>query len=212
MHRPLRAVNAWRFSCYYNVVFGAYVALSLWLPKYYVDTFGVSLTTAALLTASFIFPASLLRPVGGWLSDIWGARRATNTFLLVMIAAGSVVSIPGLIRSPYLFAAIVFIFGCGMGAGKASVYRYVYDFFPRDVGAVGGLVGQLGAFGGFIFPPIWAYALKATGIPETTWLVLLGVAVSCYGWQLIAGRAERKSETEERLFAGSPRASLEGET
>ena len=211
MHRPLRAVNAWRFSYYYNIVFGAYVALSLWLPKYYVDTFGVSLTTAALLTASFIFPASLLRPVGGWLSDIWGARRATNTFLLVMIAAGIVVSIPGLIRSPYLFAAIVFIFGCGMGAGKASVYRYVYDFFPRDVGAVGGLVGQLGAFGGFIFPPIWAYALQATGIPETTWLVLLGVTVSCYGWQLIASRAERKSETEARLFAGSPRASLEGE-
>jgi len=205
MHRPLREMNAWRFSYYYNVVFGAYVALSLWLPKYYVDTFGVGLTTAALLTASFIFPASLLRPVGGWLADRWGPRRATNTFLFVMIATGIVVSIPGLITSPYWFAAIVFAFGCGMGAGKASVYRYVYDFFPRDVGVVGGLVGQIGAFGGFIFPPLWAFALKATKMPETTWLVILVVAISCYGWQLASAREEGKLEAEGRLFAGSLR-------
>lgn len=207
MHRPLRAINAWRFSYYYNAVFGAYVALSLWLPKYYVDTFGVGLTTAALLTASFIFPASLLRPVGGWLSDLWGARRATNMFLLIMIAAVIPVSIPGLIRSPYVFAAIVFIFGCGMGAGKASVYRYVYDFFPRDVGVVGGLVGQIGSFGGFIFPPIWAYALTATGIPETTWIGLLFVSVSCYVWQIIVARREGRAEAEGRLFAGRAKAS-----
>ncbi len=207
MHRPLRSIAAWRFSYYYNIVFGAYVALSLWLPKYYVDTFGVGLATAALLTASFIFPASLMRPVGGWLSDLWGARRATNTFLLIMIATGIVVSIPGLIRSPYVFAGIVFIFGCGMGAGKASVYRYVYDFFPRDVGAVGGLVGQIGAFGGFIFPPIWAYALTATGIPETTWMVLLFVSVSCSAWQLLAARRDRRAEEEGRLFTGCAEAS-----
>ncbi len=207
MHRPLRSLNAWRFSYYYNIVFGAYVALSLWLPKYYVDTFDVSLTTAALLTASFIFPASLLRPLGGWLSDKWGARRATDTFLLIMIGAGAVLAIPGLIKSPYAFAAVAFVFGCGMGGGKASVYRYVYDFFPKDVGVVGGLVGQLGAFGGFIFPPIWAYALQATGVPETTWIVLLGVTISCLAWQLVASRRERKSEAERDSFAGLPAVS-----
>lgn len=207
MHRPLRSMNAWRFSYYYNIVFGAYVALSLWLPKYYVDTFGVDLTTAALLTATFIFPASLLRPVGGWLSDLWGARRATDTCLVIMVATGILVSIPGLVTSPYVFAAIVFLFGCGMGAGKASVYRYVYDYFPRDVGAVGGLVGQIGAFGGFIFPPVWAYALGATGIPETTWIVLLGVTLSCYAWQLVTAPSEGNLETQGRLFAGSRGAS-----
>jgi nitrate/nitrite transporter NarK len=100
-----------------------------------------------------------------------------------------------------VFAVVVFIFGCGMGAGKASVYRYVYDYFPRDVGAVGGLVGQLGALGGFVFPPIWAYALWATGIPETTWLVLLAITVSCYIWQLIAGRTEREPATREERLA-----------
>ncbi|WP_197510192.1 MFS transporter [Tessaracoccus coleopterorum] len=56
MLRPLSNVRVWRFSLYYVAVFGAYVALSAWLPKYYVDNFGVTLTTAGLLTATFIFP------------------------------------------------------------------------------------------------------------------------------------------------------------
>ncbi|MBM4361458.1 MAG: MFS transporter, partial [Deltaproteobacteria bacterium] len=65
---PLREIRVWRFSLYYVVVFGAYVALSVWLPKYYVDVYGLSLRSAALLAALFIFPASLLRPLGGYLS------------------------------------------------------------------------------------------------------------------------------------------------
>ena len=65
-------MRVWRFSLYYAAVFGAYVALAAWLPKYYVDNFDVPLAEAALLTATFIFPASLLRPVGGWFSDRCG--------------------------------------------------------------------------------------------------------------------------------------------
>ena len=74
MLRPLKYVRVWRFSLYYVVVFGAYVALSVWLPKYYVDVYHMNLQTAALLTVLFIFPASLLRPLGGYLSDKYGAR------------------------------------------------------------------------------------------------------------------------------------------
>src|SRR5690606_10850276 len=73
---PLRQMRVWRFSLYYVAVFGAYVALAAWLPLYYMDNFDVSLQTAALLTATYIFPASLLRPVGGMVSDRFGARRA----------------------------------------------------------------------------------------------------------------------------------------
>src|SRR5262245_44254151 len=48
--RPLHHTRVWRFGLYYVVVFGAYVALSGWLPKYYIDTYNVPLSTAALLT------------------------------------------------------------------------------------------------------------------------------------------------------------------
>jgi MFS transporter, NNP family, nitrate/nitrite transporter len=74
--QPLKQVRVWRFSLYYVAVFGAYVALAAWLPKYYIDNFGVSLRRPRLLTATLHLPASLLRPLGGWFSDKWGARRS----------------------------------------------------------------------------------------------------------------------------------------
>ena len=43
MFRPLKYMRVWRFSLYYVVVFGAYVALASALPKYYVDDYGVEL-------------------------------------------------------------------------------------------------------------------------------------------------------------------------
>src|SRR5690606_354448 len=93
--RPIRSIRVWRFSLYYVAVFGAYVGLAAWLPKYYVDVYGLPLDRAALLTALFIFPASLLRPLGGWLSDRFGARRVmywvfgTMFVALLLLAAPS---------------------------------------------------------------------------------------------------------------------------
>ena len=75
MLAPLKYVQVWRFSLYYVVVFGAYVALSAWLPNYYVNTYQLGLPTAALLTALFIFPASLLRPLGRLaVGSLWPAH------------------------------------------------------------------------------------------------------------------------------------------
>jgi NNP family nitrate/nitrite transporter-like MFS transporter len=84
---PLAEVRTWRFGLYYVVVFGAYVALSLWLPAYYTRVFKLPLSQAALLTALFIFPASLLRPLGGWLSDKFGARPVTYAVFIAMLLA-----------------------------------------------------------------------------------------------------------------------------
>ena len=81
---PLGYTRVWRLSLYYVVVFGAYVALSGWLPKFYIDAYGSSLREAALYTATFIFPASLLRPLGGWLSDKFGPRVVTYAVFVGM--------------------------------------------------------------------------------------------------------------------------------
>ena len=94
MLAPLKHVRAWRLSLYYVVVFGAYVALSAWLPDYYRTNYFADLPQkegvrmAALLTALFIFPASLLRPIGGYLSDKFGPRNVSYcvfTFMTVAI-------------------------------------------------------------------------------------------------------------------------------
>ena len=94
MLTPLKQARVWRFSLYYVVVFGAYVALAAWLPKYYVDVYGMPLSQAALLTAIFIFPASLLRPVGGWMSDRIGARKVMYICFTIMLIASGILMMP----------------------------------------------------------------------------------------------------------------------
>lgn len=178
---PLKDIRVWRFSLYYVVVFGAYVALSAYLPAYYVDNFGVDLTTAGLLTATFIFPASLLRPLGGWFADKWGARRGMYFTFFVMLAATGLLALPMLANLP-LFVFLVFIVGCAMGIGKAAVYKHIPTYFPTHVGSVGGLVGMLGGLGGFFLPPMFAYTKQATGMPTSTWAILFVLTLVSLLW------------------------------
>lgn len=203
MLKPLRKLSVWRFSLYYVVVFGAYVALAAWLPRYYVDVFDQDLSHAALLTALFIFPASLLRPVGGYLSDRYGARRVMYASFGAMLVATLVLSMPQghivlyvpesvdpsgvrevlhFTMSVWLFTGLVFVVGIAMGVGKAAVYKYIPDYFPKDVGAVGGLVGALGALGGFFLPPLFAYGERLTKMPQATFIILFLVTLVSAVW------------------------------
>jgi len=81
-----------------------------------------------------------------------------------------------------LFTALVFVIGCAMGIGKAAVYKHIPEYFPHDVGAVGGLVGSLGALGGFFLPPLFAYANKWTGLPQSTFFVLFLLTLVATVW------------------------------
>ena len=191
MLAPLKFVQVWRFSLYYVVVFGAYVALSAWLPSYYVNTYEVSLATASLLTALFIFPASLLRPVGGWLSDRYGPRIVTYAVFVGMAAATIPLCLPPSVLSLGVagFAALTFAVAVGMGIGKASVYKYIPNYYPRDVGAVGGLVGMLGALGGFFLPKAFGWLGRETGFPQAAFLALLLLIVVSLAWLHLAVRA-----------------------
>lgn len=208
MSRPLRYIRVWRFGMYYVTVFGAYVALSLWLPRYYVDVYGLQLWLASLLTATYIFPASLLRPLGGWLSDRLGPRTVTRGSFVAMVAAAAFLSIPGLIKSVPVFAVLVFLIGVAMGIGKASVYRFIPDYYPRDVGAVGGLVGLLGGVGGFFLPLLFGYGESITGIPETTWIILLVFSLACLVWLQFA--SDRSLSHEEIVLLKSKAAAGNG--
>jgi MFS transporter, NNP family, nitrate/nitrite transporter len=199
MLAPLRRLRVWRFSLYYVAVFGAYVALAAWMPLYYIDNFGVSLMTAGLLTAVFIFPASLLRPVGGWFSDRYGARKAMyGTFVVMLLTTGILMMPNGHIvinhadgsQSQHLayamhivpFTALLFVLGCAMGVGKAAVFKHIPEYFPTAVGPVGGLVGTLGGLGGFLLPPLFAYTQAWSGFPTSTFFVLFWLTAGCLLW------------------------------
>lgn len=219
MAAPLRQLRVWRFSLYYVAVFGAYVALSAWLPLYYIENFDVSLMTAGLLTAVFIFPASLLRPVGGWFSDRWGARRAMyGTFIVMLVTSGVLMMPNGHVvvehadgtQTTHLayalgivpFTALLFLLGCAMGVGKAAVFKHIPEYFPDNVGAVGGLVGMLGGLGGFLLPPLFAYTKAWSGFPSSTFFVIFVLTAICLAlmhWTVVRMLHASSPELAEHL-------------
>ena len=94
--------------------------------------------------------------------------------------------------SVWLFTALVFVVGIAMGIGKAAVYKYIPEYFPGEVGAVGGLVGVIGGLGGFVCPILFGYLLRATGLWSSCWAFLFALSVLCLAWlHLVVLRIER---------------------
>jgi NNP family nitrate/nitrite transporter-like MFS transporter len=97
----------------------------------------------------------------------------------------------------WVFTALVFVLGIAMGIGKAAVYKHIPDYFPNEVGVVGGIVGVLGGLGGFVCPILFGYMLKYTGIWTTNWMFFLVVTVVCLVWMhLVVGRLMRERAPE----------------
>lgn len=93
MLKPLREVRVWRFSLYYFLVFGGFVALAQWLVPYYLNAYGMSLATAGFLASAFSLPSALTRAIGGFIADRFGARTTLYwvlsgcTVLFLLLAA-----------------------------------------------------------------------------------------------------------------------------
>ncbi|MCS7017342.1 MAG: MFS transporter [Gemmatales bacterium] len=288
--RPLVNLRVWRFGLYYFYVFGGFVALAQWLIPYYVNVYAMSVVMAGLMASIFSLPSGLIRAVGGWLSDLFGARTVMYwvfgvslvCFLLLLFpqmdihspgsgvmarSAGTVVAVDSariVLRSkigkeevyPYqpktgelvteqqrrsgwlilprsmtwqepviavgdevqkrqllargvthiffqanvwIFTALVFVIGVVTGIGKAAVYRYIPDYFPTEVGVVGGIVGVLGGLGGFVCPIIFGYLLRGTGIWTSCWLFFLILTAVCTLWLHLVVRSILKQQSPEQL-------------
>ena len=211
---PLKNVQVWRFSLYYFFVFGAFVALALWLPRYLVGVYGLDLTTAGIVAAAFSVPASLFRIYGGRLSDKVGARQVMYWTFLVSVAATFILSYPPTayivdgIRGPIAFrletgvaafTIIVFVLGFFMSLGKAAVYKHIPVYYPNDVGAVGGLVGMIGGLGGFVLPIAFGVLNDLTGIWTSCFMLLFAVVAGALVWMHFSIRRMETEATEAIL-------------
>jgi NNP family nitrate/nitrite transporter-like MFS transporter len=99
----------------------------------------------------------------------------------------------------WIFTLLVFAVGIAMGIGKAAVYRHIPDYFPKDVGVVGGMVGVIGGLGGFVCPIIFGYMLQFTGLWTTTWMFLFAVTLACVVWMLVVIRRLMQAEAPVAL-------------
>ncbi len=191
---PLKHLRVWRFATYYFFVFGAYVALALWLPRYYMGVYHLDIATAGMLAACYALPGSLFRALGGWLSDLIGARKVMYMtfiscllclFLMSYPATDYVVhGIEGPIKFTIRMALVPFviltiILGFFMSLGKAAVYKHIPVYYPGHVGSVGGLVGMIGGLGGFVLPICFGFMNDIIGIWTSCFMLLfIIVAVS----------------------------------
>ena len=179
-----------KYCQYYSIVFGGYVALSLWMVQYYVGEFGLDIRTAALLAACFSLPGGILRAVGGWLSDKYGAHAMTWWVLWVSWICLFLLSYPqtdftiatvtgvktfhvGL--NVYMFTVLMFVLGIAWAFGKASVFKYISDDYPHNIGTISGIVGLAGGLGGFLLPIMFGALLDVTGIRSSAFMLMYGV-------------------------------------
>jgi NNP family nitrate/nitrite transporter-like MFS transporter len=287
---PLRHVRVWRFGLYYFLVFGGFVALAQWLVPYYVNVYSMSLATAGFLASANSLPSGLVRAVGGWMSDRWGARAVMFGVFAVCIVCCALLIVPQMdVRSPgsgvmasaagtvtavdessvtveskktgrktyavrrpgpelvteeerrdgllvwprwttwqepavkpgqavakrelvargttriffqanvWVFTILSFLVGAAMGIGKAAVYRLIPDYFPHDVGVVGGVVGVIGGLGGFVCPVLFGYMLEWTGIWTTCWMFFFALSVACFVWMHVVVRGIMAREAPDAL-------------
>ena len=188
--KALKDPKVIKYCQYYSIVFGGYVALSLWMVQYYVGEFGLDIRTAALLAACFSLPGGVLRALGGWLSDKYGAHAMTwwvlwvswvclfllsypQTDFTIATAAGPQTFHIGL--NVYLFTTLMFILGIAFAFGKASVFKYISDDYPQNIGTISGMVGLAGGLGGFVLPIMFGALMDLTGIRSSAVMLMYGV-------------------------------------
>jgi len=186
----LKDPHVWRYCQYYSFVFGGYVALALWMTKYYIGEYGFDLKTAALLAAAFSLPGGLLRALGGWLSDKYGAHSVTWWVMWVCWICLFLMSYPqteftiktvegpksfDISLTPTIFTVLLFIVGAAMAFGKASVYKYISEEYPDNIGAVSGIVGLAGGLGGFVLPILFGLLLDFTAIRSSAFMLMYGI-------------------------------------
>ncbi|MCZ0963757.1 MFS transporter [Paracoccus benzoatiresistens] len=184
---PLGNLRVWRFSAYYFFSFGAFVALALWLPHYLIGVYGFDVKTAGMIGAAYSIPASIFRAYGGVLSDRVGARGVMYaTFLVSLAATGILALLPGLPVAGFL--VVIFVLGFVMSLGKAAVYKHIPTYYPRNVGAVGGLVGMIGGLGGFVLPLLFGWLKDQTGSWSSCFGVLFLLVSACMVWMHLSIR------------------------
>ena len=188
--KALKDPRVLKYCQYYSIVFGGYVALSLWMVQYYVGEYGLDIRMAALLAACFSLPGGVLRAVGGAMSDKWGAHSVTWWVMWVSWICLFLLSYPQTdftivtVNGPqtfhiglnvYGFTVLMFILGIAWAFGKASVFKYIANDYPGNIGAISGIVGLAGGMGGFILPIVFGALLDLTGVRSSAFMFMYGV-------------------------------------
>jgi len=204
---PLVEIRVWRFGLAYYFVFGGFVALALWLPNYYKGEFNLTAAQAGYIAMIFVLPSGVIRALGGWMSDRWGGSTTTWWVFWFSIASlfllsypDSTVTIHGingddikleLGNGLVWFTVLAFVVGIAQGIGKASVYKSLADYYPDNMGSVGGLVGVIGGLGGFSLPIMFGIAADITNLRTSCFMLMFVVLAGVMIWTWVSEKQEK---------------------
>lgn len=187
MIQPLKKARVWRFGLYYFMLFGGFVAFVNWLQPIYKNVFHLNKETAGLYVATFIIASSLFRALGGYISDKIGARKVMY-YVFILSFFISLLLILWTPENVSVYVTIIIVLGCIWGIGMAAVYKHIPDYFPQEVGVVGGMVGVIGGLGGFVSPIMFGYLKDGTGIWSSCWILVAVLSAVSLIWMHSAVR------------------------
>lgn len=222
--KALKDPVVWKLCQYYSIVFGGYVALALWMTKYYIAEYGFDLKTAALLAACFSLPGGILRAVGGYFSDKHGAHTVTwwvlwislvclfflsypQTQLSIMTVDGAMNFHIGL--SATVFTILMFTIGVAFAIGKASVFKYISDDYTHNIGVISGIVGLAGGMGGFLLPIMFGALVDLTGVRSSVFMLMFGVVWVSLVWMYWTEVRPMKAARHQQYLAARREAAID---
>jgi NNP family nitrate/nitrite transporter-like MFS transporter len=181
--------RTWGLVALYFVSFGGFLALTTWFPTYWINLHQMDVRQAALLGGlGFSLVAAITRVFGGMISErLGGERTAIAAFCAVLLGA----AILTFMTDFYANLCGELLIALGMGVGNAAVFKMVPKFIPGAVGGAAGLVGGLGALGGFIIPPFLGATVDALGVRGYSGgffayvvLAVIAIGISIYFWRV----------------------------
>jgi NNP family nitrate/nitrite transporter-like MFS transporter len=186
--------RTWVLTFLYFISFGGFIALTVWFPTFWTDRFKIDLVRAGLFTSAFSLATSLLRVLGGIAADRLGGLLVAQ-LSFVAIAAGALAIFAGEGSIAAAFAGQM-VLALGMGVANAAVFKLVPRFTPKAVGGAAGIIGGLGAFGGFALPPVLGLFVRLNGEAGYAqgFVVFFGLALAGLAFLVIL-----KRYTEARL-------------
>lgn len=199
-------LQVWRFGLYYYFVFGSFLALIMWLPQYYTNVYQLSPQRAMAFTLFFATTSSMVRALGGWFADRYGGRAVNWTVFWICLGCLFFLSYPSTTMTIHgikqdvqlhievnlwVFSLLIFVIGIAQGFGRASVYKTIHDYYPDQMGTVGGFVAAVGALGGATLPIIFGMAVDITGFYSVCFMILYGLQAGCMIAMYFAQKADR---------------------
>ncbi|WMT05963.1 MFS transporter [Natrinema thermotolerans] len=209
----------------YVMSFGLELSMNGWLATYYREGFNTeNLVLASTFAATFSVAAGLLRPFGGYVSDLL-ARKEKNilpvftgryreqwTFvsLCFIVLAMSGMTLAGLSGQVMLAVAAGFVVGMGCAFAEGAIFAQVPAMFPNSSGSVAGVVGGVGTVGGIVYPLVYAAPVMPslhTGYSVVA-ATMIPIVLLC-AWVFQPHVAERA--TEDGFVAASAGSTVAGE-